>query len=615
MRDGCEFILQNILIETSCDTFECELPQVAAIITNEDCGNGLGSIEVGIIGNVDDYNFIWTPNVSDSTMANNLSAGSYQLSIQHVQDTNCVIDTSFTVGNNMVEPVATVVSNQPTSCTDSNGEVIFQPSNLIYDWGNGVFGFSNENLAAGTYDVTVSDSSGCSTIITVEVESENPLEAIADVTQAGCDGGTTGTAGIEVNNGVGDFEFIWNDGNTDSLRTDLALGIYDVTVTDNGTGCTATTSLTIIQVTPGEATLMLQDTIVSMTCVGSNDGEVQFFANYSPFFNHPASMVLTNSATGQSATNGELAPGNYCILIEDANGCFITEKCFDVIAPAPILVTTNVIGVSCTSNGTININNVTGGTPDYTYDWGHIVGTDDPQNLANLPAGPYDLTVTDAVGCSTELVILVPDDCDCVDPQIALIEVNEENCSLANGAIEITMQGSLSDYNFDWSIAGAGNTNEVSNLITGEYTVTITDATNSSCFIVHTITVQAIDGLVVDIITSPADCNETNGQVTLEPSNYIYEWEDGIFGNTRNDLAEGTYRVTATDGGDCATEYEIVIGGDPNCVTPDTIYFTTFENIPIDTICIDLSELPGTFVSTLPCSDPVEWNCCDKFIG
>ncbi len=603
--NGCEFILQDLLIENNCDTFQCELPQVAAIISNENCENGQGSIEIGIIGVVENYNFVWTPNVSDTTFANNLSAGTYQVSIQHIQDATCLLDTFFTIGNDIVEPVATVISNQPASCMGSNGEVIFQPINLIYDWGNGVFGFSNNNLSEGSYDVTVSDSTGCSTIITVEVGSENPLVAVGDVTQAGCDGGTTGTAGIEVNNGVGDFDFIWNDGNTDSLRADLAIGNYDVTVTDNGTGCTAETSFTIIQVTPGEATLMFQDTIVSTTCVGSDDGEVQFFANYSPFFHQPATMILTNSSTGMIETNGELAAGNYCISIEDAYGCFITEKCFEVIEPAPILILPNVVGESCTANGSINLDNVTGGTPDYIFDWAHIDGTDDPQNLDDLPAGPYEVIVTDATGCTEELIISVPDDCDCVDPQIALIEVDEENCSMANGAIEITMQGAITNYNFSWSIAGVGNTNQATGLIAGDYTVTISDASNANCFIVHTTTVQPIDGLVVDIITSPADCNEVNGQVTLEPVSYTYDWGNGVFGNTRNDLAVGTYTVTATtDGINCATEYEVIITGETDCVTPDTLYFTTFVNIPIDTICIDLSELPGTFGAMLPCNDP-----------
>ena len=608
--NGCMNIFNDILIEYDCTPCDTPIVDLVTIISSS-CKEANGSISISMENDAIGYVFDWDGVFGNSNSIVNLPAGNYPVTILVPGSPDCQIDTSFTI-ESIGSPVVNVIDVQPADCFAPNGSALLSPDSLTYIWSDGGGGYTRSNLLIGTYTITATDvTTGCSDTITVVIDSVNNLIVTADIIQPGCidttgtitlnvNGGTTGTAGIEVN-----FDFIWNDGNTDSLRTDLALGDYDVTVTDNETGCTAEASFTIIQVTPGEATLMFQDTIVTTTCVGTDDGEVQFFANYSPFFHHPASMILTNSSTGIIETNGELATGNYCISIEDVYGCFITEKCFEVIEPEPVLISPNVIGVSCTANGSINLDNVTGGTPDYIFDWAHIDGTNDPQNLDDLLVGAYEVIVTDAAGCTTELVISVPDDCDCVDPQIVLIEVDEENCSMANGAIEITMQGALTNYNFDWSITGGGNTSQVTGLVVGDYTVTIADVNNPSCFIVHTITVQAVDGLVVDIITLPADCNESNGQVTLEPSSYTYDWGNGVFGNTRNDLVSGIYTVTATtDGTNCATEYEVTITGETDCVTPDTLYFTTFVNIPVDTICVDLSELPGVFGATLSCSDP-----------
>ena len=198
------------------------------------------------------------------------------------------------------------------------------------------------------------------------------MEAIADVTQAGCDGGSTGSATINIENGSGDYTFIWNDGSTDGTRTDLPEGSYSVTVTDNQTGCVDETAFNIILVTPGEATIMFQDSIVYTTCVGSADGEVNFFANFSPFFHHPSTLTLVDSITGQEVTNGELEAGTYCLNITDANGCFITSKCFLVAEPDPIVITPVITPVTCDDLGAITINNVSNGTPDYTFDWAHI---------------------------------------------------------------------------------------------------------------------------------------------------------------------------------------------------------------------------------------------------
>ena len=223
--------------------------------------------------------------------------------------------------------------------------------------------------------------------------------------------------------------------------------------------------------------------------------------------------------------------------------------------------------------------------------------------------GDYEVTVTDSNGCTEVTNITVTNNCvACNGPDIAVINITEENCSMSNGSVEITLQQDVNNFDFEWSapIPSTNNTNIANNILAGTYTVTITDKNNPNCFLVETVQVQSIDGLVVDIFTTAADCGLDNGYAKLEPAIYEYEWGTmpTIKTDERSDLAPGTYMVTATLNGDCATEYEVVIGGDSNCIKPDTLYFETPMNTQLDSICIDLSDFGGQPTQTLPCANP-----------
>ncbi len=113
--------------------------------------------------------------------------------------------------------------------------------NYTYKWSNGETTPVIENLAAGTYSVTVT-SSVQPVVESITLSQPEPLKIIME----GVDATTTsaGEATAQVTGGQGDFLFFWNDGALDQHRTDLNTGVYSVTVIDDNS-CSETASIDI----------------------------------------------------------------------------------------------------------------------------------------------------------------------------------------------------------------------------------------------------------------------------------------------------------------------------------------------------------------------------------
>ena len=131
------------------------------------------------------------------------------------------------------------------------------------------------------------------------------------------------------------------------------------------------------------------------------------------------------------------------------------------------------------STGAINIS-VSGGTPftsvaaDYQFNWVHDSGaTYITEDLANIPAGTYDLTITDANGCSETLQAIL------TEPTAVIFNTTKSDISCYgydDGSITINPTGGVLLYQITWSDLGNGTTR--TNLSPGSYTATILDGNN-----------------------------------------------------------------------------------------------------------------------------------------
>jgi len=408
-------------------------------------------------------------------------------------------------------------------------QYIWQPGNLS--------GATRNNLAPGTYSITATDANSCTGTGTLTITQPAALALNTTQTPAGCNAG--GTASVTVTGGTTPYSYTWSNGGTTATITNVAGGNYTVTVRDANT-CSATSSVTVGS-SGGPTVSLSQQT--NITCFGANNGAINITVTggTSPF-----GYTWSNGATTQNISG--LAPGTYTVTVTDQNNCTSTLNA-TITEPATILITGSVTNASCgVPDGAINIS-VTGGSTPYNFIWSNNATTED---LANVSAGNYLVTVTDQNGCQkTEtFTIAAPGTVE------VSLTVTDASCQgVSNGSITSTVTGGNTPYSYTWS--NGATTANVNNLGEGPYTLTVTDASN--CSVVESATVGTLLLINLGATITGINCSyDTIGAIKLLITGgtppYTAEWSTGATGLTITDLSEGNYGTTVTDANGCQAD-------------------------------------------------------------
>jgi hypothetical protein len=523
----------------------------SSVVTNVSCNGGSnGAIDLTLTGGVPGYSYSWSPGGYTSADIQQLTAGTYTVSI--LDSRACTASYSVTV----TQPAALTLSFTKTDvvCNGaSTGRIDLSVGGgsapYSYLWSNGSTVQDPSALPAGTYSVTVTDSKGCTATTSVTIlQPQNPLTVVANVTSVTCNGGTNGSILLTVSGGTPGYSYLWSDGATTQNRTGLTAGNYSVTVRDSR-GCTFSVSSAVNQ----PPALVVNVAVTNVSCPGGSNGSVSLTASggtapYSyqwtpPYVNLP---VRTN-----------LTAGTYSCIVTDAVGCSISRTAV-VTEPRNFNLVFAVTMVSCYggANGAIDAT-MSGGTPPYVYSWSNG-STDADQD--SLPAGTYQLTVTDSNGCSfgAGTVILQP-----TAPLSVTTGVTDVLCNgAATGIITASVTGGTPGYRYSWS--SGQTTQSVSGITAGIYTLTVTD--NNFCVVQRTDTVeQPASPLAVSSVVQPVSCNGlSDGSVDLTVSGgtapYSYRWT-GIVSSQEDlaGLAAGTYGYTVTDANGCSASGTVVV--------------------------------------------------------
>ncbi|MEX0982681.1 MAG: gliding motility-associated C-terminal domain-containing protein [Bacteroidales bacterium] len=533
------------------------------------------------------YTYNWTgPDgyTSNDEDISGLQAGDYDVT---VTDANgCDISLGpITVDQPNEIAVPTVSSTNVTCNGGSNGSATitvngdFPP--FSFSWiGQGTGTTRSDqnpsNLIADTYDLTVTDQPGCSNFFEgiVTITEPDPLTvAVENVTDVSCFGGSNGSTDITTSGGTAPYTFSWSGPgsytSTEEDPTGMPPGTYSVEITDVN-GCSENFSELIVITEPDDITAVLDES-TDVSCFGGKDGSAQVtVSNGTPGYTY----LWTGDITGHTSTEEDpanLIADTYHLQITDANTC---AKPFNNIVtinqPDEITASISIVNVDCNGESTGEITvTPSGGTAPYTYVWTGPNGysaTD--QNITGLGAGSYDLTITDALGCTKDFNNNIVSE----NPSItATFIVSDISCNgESDGAISVTVGGGVPPYSFSWSgDNGYSNDSEedISGLDAGNYTLTVTDALGCiQEFPAQPITDPA--PLSASFIPSDVNCfgsddGAINITVTGGTPGYNYLWSGpGGFSSTEEDISglePGNYSVDITDANGCPISYPDIV--------------------------------------------------------
>ncbi len=464
-------------------------------------------------GGTSPYTYLWSTGATSSRISG-LEKGTYTVTVTDAN--NCEAMRNFTI-KGPLNPLSASASTTDVSCHGgSDGKVVSEvrggtgPYN--YAWPAGETTSEVSNLTTGTYEVTVTDANGCTTTASATVnEPAEALSATAVATNVSCNGGTDGGVDLTVTGGTAPYTYVWNNSATTEDMTGLKAGTYEVTVTD-ANGCTATGSATVTEPTM----LMTAVSTTNVSCNGGTDGSVDLTVTGGTA---PYTYVWNNSATTEDMTG--LMAGTYEVTVTDANGCTATGSA-TVTEPTMLMTAVSTTNVSCNggTDGSVDLT-VTGGTAPYTYVWNNSATTED---MTGLKAGTYEVTVTDANGCTATGSATV------TEPTMLMTAVSTTNVSCnggTDGSVDLTVTGGTAPYTYVWN--NSATTEDMTGLKAGTYEVTVTDA--KGCTATGSATVTEPTMLMTAVSTTNVSCNGgTDGSVDLTVTGgtapYTYVWNN-----------------------------------------------------------------------------------------
>ncbi|MFM7089206.1 MAG: SprB repeat-containing protein, partial [Bacteroidota bacterium] len=215
----------------------------------------------------------------------------------------------------------------------------------------------------------------------------------------------------------GVYTYNWSNGGNSFATSNLAPGKYVFTVTD-ANACQIKDSVTLT----GPTALVVSGSKTDILCFGQTNGAVTL-TNPSGG-TAPYGYFWSNGASTQNLSS--LAPGFYSVTVSDANNCKDTLD-FQVDQPAaPLSADIAATPAGCLTTDGKLVGVGLGGTAPYYYLWSNSLGTN--QGVANVSVGQYNLTVTDAKGCTANvndsIIVNCVNNFEIPDPDVNITFVN-----------------------------------------------------------------------------------------------------------------------------------------------------------------------------------------------
>ena len=208
------------------------------------------------------------------------------------------------------------------------------------------------------------------------------------------------------------------------------------------------------------------------------------------------------------------------------------------------------------NSGTANIVSIENGSGNTLYNWSNGNTT---SSISNLAVGDYYCIVTDAdwQQCSDSISFTI------TQPDSLTLSISTDTIccySTSTGFANVTINGGSVPYTYSWS--NGATTQNLTNVPSGTYTLTVTDANN--CTETLAVAIAEYDTLITTYSATDLLCfGDNNACITTNTtggaSNYTYSWNTGETTANICNLSAGTYTCTITDGCGCTTSISVTI--------------------------------------------------------
>jgi len=448
--------------------------------------NGTGSTGSNIT-------YQWTTNngniLSDGTTLNPVvnAAGTYTLTATNTTN-GCTISDVVVITQDVALPAVDAGSTQIFGCTTTslilsgNGSI---GDDITYEWTTTDGNISQDAntltptiTSAGTYLLTVNNTTtGCSASASVTITNADTPDA---------DAGTAPTLDCNATdlilNGSGSvgatitYNWTTTDGNISQDANTLTptittVGTYTLTVTNNATGCSSNSLITISATASPVANAGTANVINCNNPTVSLNGNASSGENLSYTWTSEDGLLVdgANTATPTVAT-----AGIYTLMVtNEVTGCnssAIVNVTADLAVPMAEIIGGETQSIACVGDELAIATNASLGN-NFTYFWctedGNIVSGAEAPNVVINGGGLFEFIVTNTTnGCTNVDTVIVN---DAVTLEVGVAEMGE-------GTITVVVTGGVAPYTYIWDTDNQDTTPSVAGLEAGTYNVTVTDA-------------------------------------------------------------------------------------------------------------------------------------------
>ncbi|WP_165828985.1 T9SS type A sorting domain-containing protein [Flavobacterium sp. HTF] len=526
------------------------------------CKGDTASLTINVSGGSGSYSYSLNGgSFTNNDYYPNLPAGTYNIQVLD-NVSNCISSINYAI----IEPAslqATVATaNQNTFVTVTGGTQPYKYSLSGFNYQTNNY-FSN--LAPGNYNIVVSDSQGCVTAVATTILPA--LTSSVNITRAlTC---SMDYASINITAAGGQAPYTYSvDGKpyqVSNIYYDLYAGNHIVTVKD-ALNTTNSTPLYIEPYLPFYAS----STITGASCYGANDGSVEITASGG---RAPYTYSINHGPFVSGNIFNNLSRGYHTAVVMDAVGCFTDNFDIEILQPDPVLITPNIKNAGVNNNDGEIIITASKGNAPYSYSLSDNTGTvlTGPQSsniFSGLPAGSYQVQVTDSKGCfSTRSYIDVDQ-----STLSANLTVASVTCNSPKGSITVTATGGVAPYEYSLNNGAYSSVNVFTDLTPKNYTVKVRDAESTRITLSATV-IQSTPLTLSTKVNVPVFCNGDSSGAVLSTSTggkspYMYSIDGITFQSSRYflNLKAGTYNITTKDANGCIAVSSITLS-EPSALT------------------------------------------------